>query len=102
MNRKTILAIFFLVVCLSVADADQFQILYKAGNDEYYVSDTSTNVYDANGKIVSNVYTDEYGRVEINISNGTYSARLVYRGKERNVTIVIDGSSYLKKVYIEG
>lgn len=102
MNNKIILAILLLVVCFRVADADQFQILYRAGNDEYYVADISTNVYDANGNIVSNVYTDEYGRVEINLSSGTYSAKLVYRGRERTVSIVIDGSTDLKKIYIEG
>jgi hypothetical protein len=94
---KTMLFIIFLCIFLLIANvsyADQFQVVdNKSG---FYVAYSPCNL---NGKLIG--YTDKYGRITINLKNGTYSFEITFRNKLTNINLTINGSSNLKIIKID-
>lgn len=102
MNRTALLTMsLFLLTFISIAHADHFQFLYSSGDATYYVSYSNIRAFDANNKWVFNGYTDYYGRIIINLSNGYYTGRVYYLNRWWNVWLVIDGSKELKRIYLQ-
>jgi len=101
MNRIALL-VLFLLTFVGMAQADQFQSLYWDGYETYYVSYSNVRVYNANNEWIFNGYTDQYGRIVINLPNGNYdNSRIWYREKWWKVRLVIDGSKELKRIYLQ-
>lgn len=99
MKRITLL-VFSLLMLAGITYADQFQFLYRNGNETYYVSYSNVHIINDNNERIFNGYTDYYGRITVNLSNGCYIGRVSYLNKLWDVNIVIDGSQELKRIYL--
>jgi hypothetical protein len=96
--NKIVLAALFLVLFAGVSRADKFQFMYASENDEYYVSYTNVLIENINPDF--NGYTDRRGYILINLPEGIYECKILYRKKWWKVNIKIDGSDELKVVYL--
>lgn len=100
MNRITLIA-FFLVVFCSSAQADQFTLLYWNGYETFYVSYSQVIVKNANYQFVFNGFTDQYGRIVINLPNGFYHCSVYYQKKWCYARLNIDNKREMKQIYLE-
>jgi hypothetical protein len=100
MNRIA-LPIFFLLTLAGLANADQFQFQYRRGNETYYPSYSNVRVYNANRNEVFNGYLDKFGRVSINLPNGSYDCSVYYRGKLRNTQLDFSGTTKLRIIELQ-
>jgi len=98
--KRIVLLVLCLVTFVGIAHADQFQFLYWNGQKTYYVSYSNVRVYNANNEWIFNGYTDQYGGITINLSNGNYNCYVYYREKWWYVRLGIDGRRELKTIYL--
>jgi hypothetical protein len=98
MNR-IILTLIFLVLQMSIALADNFQLTAKSTIEGKpyisYVSNTKVTVFQGNRQVFTG-YTDRYGRIIINISRGPYQLRFTFKGQTCIANIQFDGSKQFK------
>ena len=92
--RKIIFIVFLSLLLVSVAYADQFQMVDK--NTEAYIAYAPVYVGES---LIG--HTDKYGRITINLTRGEYRCEVEYRGKRKSVTINITDSIELKVVYLD-
>lgn len=90
---KTIIVVILVFLSVEVANADKFQLIER-GSGSYIAY---SPVY-SEGKLIG--YTDKYGRISINYRNGRYTFQVFYESRKMPASVVIDGSPYLKRVYI--
>lgn len=97
---RIILTIFLLIIIVNIAYADQFQIKYRSESDEFYVAYSSVRIIDEN-EVIFEGYTDKYGRITINLPHREYDGEVFYREQCRSISLNIDGSEYLKVIYVD-
>ncbi|MFI5129652.1 MAG: hypothetical protein ACHQFX_06665 [Chitinophagales bacterium] len=98
MKSITITILFFMLFCN--AFADNFQILYREGNNTYSVSYSSFRILDQSNKVVVSGYTDKYGRIAANLVMGNYVCEITYSKTIYRKPITIDGSTNLKDILL--
>ena len=94
---KIALLLMFIV---NVVYADQFQIKYRSNDDWFYVAYSSVKIVDEE-RTVFEGYTDQYGRITINLPHGDYNGEIFYREEWRRIRLNIDGSEELKVIYLD-
>lgn len=97
---RIILTIFLLIIIVNIAYADQFQIKYRSESDKFYVAYSSVRIIHENEMIFEG-YTDKYGRITINLPHREYDGEVFYREQWRSISLNIDGSEYLKVIYVD-
>jgi len=91
MIRKFAFALIVIAMLFgSTAFADFFQLIDRSGGS-----------YIAHAKVLisgqtQTYYTDAYGRINISLPNGSYSAQVTYKNMTKPVTLIVDGSTQLK------
>ena len=76
------------------AFADLFQIIER--EHQFYVAYAPVYI---DSKLHG--HTDRYGRIDIALPNGEYSAEVGYRGQRKKIPITIDGSQEQKVIFLE-
>lgn len=93
--KKLLLATLILLVFGTYAWADYFQFMFR--ESRYYAAYAAVHV---NGERIG--YTDKYGRIAVfNLKNGTYEAEIRRRDRTVRVRLTIDGSRYMKRIYLD-
>ena len=92
--KRLLMAVVMVFVLNGWAWADYFQFMFR--ENQYYASYAAVFI---NGKRVG--YTDKYGRIAIDLPDGTYSATIRQRGRSVQIGLTIDGSRYLKLLYLD-
>ena len=94
---KTIVGTTFLILLFmllsNIGYADQFQLVDRASQS--YIAYSPFQVSGVKE------YTDKYGRLIINLPMGQYSGVVRYRGRDRSVTLKVDGRRSLKVIYVD-
>lgn len=95
--RKIIFIVFLSLLLVSVAYADQFQMLVDKKTGAYVAY---APVYVGESLIG---HTDKYGRITINLPKRKreYKCKVEYRGERKSVEINITDSIELKVVYLD-
>lgn len=93
--RKIIFIVFLSLLLVSVAYADQFQMLVDKKTGAYVAY---APVYVGKSLIG---HTDKYGRITINLPRGEHRCKVEYRGERKSVEINITDSIELKVVYLD-
>jgi hypothetical protein len=90
--------LFFWMLCLSLARADDFQIKERTGADVFNLPYLTVKIPNAPFAGI----TDAYGRLSVNLRPGSYTAE-VYSGQQLigRVTLTIDDNRSLKTVLLE-
>ncbi len=94
MRTMLFITMCFFFVIANVTYADQFQLVDKRSG--FYIAYSPCYL---NDKLMG--YTDQYGRITINLNNGTYLLRITNRNKNTNIKLTIDRSSKLKIIKID-
>ncbi|HEV8286434.1 MAG TPA: hypothetical protein VGQ09_19130 [Chitinophagaceae bacterium] len=99
--KKIIFAAIFLLF-ISSAFADNFQLVYREGNNRYSVSYSYFRIIDRNGnKLAHQGYSDKYGRIIVNLNRGSYICEIVYRNRTYRKAITIDGSTEIREIQLQ-
>jgi len=99
-KNKIALLAFFLLAFGSAAHADKFQFYYLSDGDSLYVSYSVVKVFDGTKEVFKG-YTDKYGRITIQLDNGTYEVIAEYRKMQLKSSLVIRGSRTVKKLFLK-
>ena len=97
---KRIMFTILFILLISNAFADNFQILYRQGNNMYSASYSSFKILDESNSTVASGYTDKYGRITANLRMGNYVCEITYRNTIYTKTITIDGSTKIKDILL--
>ena len=97
---KRIMFTILFILLISNVFADNFQILYREGNNMYSASYSSFRILDEGNSTVASGYTDKYGRITANLRTGNYICEINYRNTVYTKTITIDGSTKIKEVLL--
>jgi len=97
---RIILTTFLLIIIVNIAYADQFQIKYRSESDVFYVAYSAVRIINEN-EVIFEGFTDKYGRITINLPHEEYDGEVFYREQWRSISLNIDGSEYLKVIYLD-
>lgn len=99
---KTLIFLFaFAMVLCHNCFADTFQVLFKDGQRENYLSGLKVNLLDSRNRVIFTGYTDGFGRVDIQrVNNGTYTLEIQRPNGMCKVSAVIDGGRPTKKILV--
>lgn len=92
--KRLFMALLMIFIFEGLAWADYFQFMFR--ENRYYAAYAAVYV---NDKRIG--FTDKYGRIAIKLPDGTYRAEVRRRGQSAAVRITVDGSRYLKIVYLD-
>lgn len=101
--RKTVISLlvlsFLLVPC--VVSADQFQFLYRC-NGSCYVSYAEVQLFNVYNQLIFKGHTDKYGRITVNLGNGSYRGYIWFAARQKwvKITLTINGQKKIKVIYI--
>jgi hypothetical protein len=97
-----ILTCLIIIGCLSagIASADQFRVREKKGNETFDLPYARVRIWNGNTPTFDG-WTDKYGRITINLPNGSYTAEVCRAGKTNHVNLAIDGQNTLKTVHVQ-
>jgi hypothetical protein len=89
-----------IIMLISNAFADNFQIVYHEGNNRYSASYSYFRILDEENKTVASGYTDKYGRITANLRIGNYVCEITYKNTIYKKAITIDGSTNIKDILL--
>lgn len=92
--KKIIITAFLTFLVFENIYADKFELFFMHRNIDYRVSYSQVKIFDDGDRneIIFSGYTDNYGRIVVEIPDGKYNGIVYYQNKEWPVTFLIDGN----------
>ena len=95
--------VYLVAICglsTGVAPADQLRVREKKGNETFDMSYAKVRIL-KQGTLSFEGWTDKYGRITVNLPNGTYTAEVCRGGTTNRTNVAIDGQGALKTLHVK-
>lgn len=101
MAMKRIICAAILLMLMTDLFADNFQLIYRDGSNQYTVSYSFFRILDGSGKELTHGYSDKYGRIMVNLGRGDYVCEIVFRNKNYRKSITITGDTDIRQIQLQ-